>query len=67
MEDLEEFRREFASWLNEHRRPEPDFLLPETFIEVGADARMYFRRALWLQYAFGDVAHHRRHLSQVLL
>jgi len=48
MEDLEEFRREFAAWLNEHRPPEPNFLLPETFMEIGADARMYLRRALWL-------------------
>lgn len=31
------------------------------------DAQLYLRRALWLQYAFGDAAHHRRHLAAALL
>jgi len=31
------------------------------------DAQLYLRRALWLQYAFGDAAHHRRHLADLLL
>ena len=31
------------------------------------DAQLYLRRALWLQYSFGDAAHHRRHLAQLLL
>ncbi len=31
------------------------------------DAQLYLRRALWLQYAFGDAAHHRRHLARLLL
>jgi alkylation response protein AidB-like acyl-CoA dehydrogenase len=31
------------------------------------DAQLYLRRALWLQYAFGDAAHHRRHLAASLL
>ncbi|MBU6272403.1 MAG: acyl-CoA/acyl-ACP dehydrogenase [Betaproteobacteria bacterium] len=31
------------------------------------DAQLYLRRALWLQYAFGDAAHHRRRLADRLL
>lgn len=31
------------------------------------DAQLYLRRALWLQYAFGDAAHHRRKLAGLLL
>ncbi|MCB1684849.1 MAG: acyl-CoA/acyl-ACP dehydrogenase [Pseudomonadales bacterium] len=31
------------------------------------DAQLFLRRALWLQYAFGDAAHHRKHLAQLLL
>jgi acyl-CoA dehydrogenase len=31
------------------------------------DGQLYLRRALWLQHAFGDAAHHRRHLADLLL
>jgi acyl-CoA dehydrogenase len=31
------------------------------------DAQLYLRRALWLQYAFGDATHHRRKLADLLL
>jgi acyl-CoA dehydrogenase len=31
------------------------------------DAQLYLRRALWLQYAFGDATHHRRRLADMLL
>ena len=31
------------------------------------DAQLYLRRALWLQYAFGDAGHHRRCLADALL
>jgi len=30
-------------------------------------AQLYFRRAQWAEYTFGDAAHHRRHLTSVLL
>jgi acyl-CoA dehydrogenase len=30
------------------------------------DAQLFLRRALWLQYAYGDSAHHRRHLADLL-
>jgi acyl-CoA dehydrogenase len=31
------------------------------------DGQLFLRRALWLQYAFGDAAHHRRRLAEMLL
>ena len=31
------------------------------------DGQLFLRRALWLQYAFGDAAHHRRKLAELLL
>jgi alkylation response protein AidB-like acyl-CoA dehydrogenase len=31
------------------------------------DAQLYLRRALWLQYAFGDASHHRQRLADLLL
>jgi acyl-CoA dehydrogenase len=31
------------------------------------DAQLFLRRALWLQYGFGDAGHHRRHLANQLL
>jgi len=31
------------------------------------DAQLYLRRALWLQNSFGDAAHHRRRLADLLL
>jgi acyl-CoA dehydrogenase len=31
------------------------------------DAQLYLRRALWLQYAYGDAIHHRRRLADLLL
>jgi acyl-CoA dehydrogenase len=31
------------------------------------DAQLYLRRALWLQYCFGDATHHRRRLADRLL
>jgi acyl-CoA dehydrogenase len=31
------------------------------------DAQLFLRRALWLQYSFGDAAHHRRRLADSLL
>jgi alkylation response protein AidB-like acyl-CoA dehydrogenase len=30
-------------------------------------AQLFFRRAQWAQYTFGDGAHHRRHLAELLL
>jgi alkylation response protein AidB-like acyl-CoA dehydrogenase len=42
--DLETFRQEVADWLRANRPPEPDFLLPESFMEVGTDAQFNYLR-----------------------
>lgn len=44
MTAVEDFRREVAAWFRENRPPEPDFLLPESFMEVGSDAQFDFLR-----------------------
>jgi len=42
--ELEEFRAEVVAWMEENRPPSPDFLLPETFMEVGTDAQFHYLR-----------------------
>jgi alkylation response protein AidB-like acyl-CoA dehydrogenase len=42
--DLEAFRAEVAAWLEANRPPPPDFLLPESFMEVGTDAQFHYLR-----------------------
>ena len=44
MSELESFRAEVIAWLEENRPAEPDFLLPETFMEVGTDHQFEFLR-----------------------
>ena len=44
MSELDDFRREVAGWLLDNRPPEPDFLLPESFMEVGTDAQFNYLR-----------------------
>lgn len=44
MQALEAFRQEVTDWLVEHRPPVPDFLLPETFMEIGTDAQFQYLR-----------------------
>jgi alkylation response protein AidB-like acyl-CoA dehydrogenase len=44
MSDLDAFRQEVSAWLRENRPPEPDFLLPESFMEVGTDAQFEYLR-----------------------
>ena len=46
MDDLQmdDFRAEVAAWLQENRPPEPNFLLPESFMEVGTDAQFDYLR-----------------------
>jgi alkylation response protein AidB-like acyl-CoA dehydrogenase len=51
MSELEEFRAEVATWLTENRPAEPDFLLPETFMEVGTDDQFHFLRD-WQQKVY---------------
>ncbi|TNE57079.1 MAG: acyl-CoA dehydrogenase [Alphaproteobacteria bacterium] len=42
--ELEAFRGEVKAWFEENRPPEPDFLLPQSFMEVGTDEQFYFLR-----------------------
>lgn len=51
MSELDEFRAEVAAWLQENRPPQPDFLLPETFMEVGTDEQFHYLRD-WQQQVY---------------
>jgi alkylation response protein AidB-like acyl-CoA dehydrogenase len=42
MSELARFKEEVSAWLKENRPREPDFLLPETFMEVGTDSQFHF-------------------------
>ncbi len=44
MSELDSFRLEVRDWLTANRPPEPDFLLPESFMEVSNDAQFEFLR-----------------------
>jgi alkylation response protein AidB-like acyl-CoA dehydrogenase len=44
MRELDDFRREVAAWFRDNRPPEPDFPLPESFMEVGTDAQFQYLR-----------------------
>jgi alkylation response protein AidB-like acyl-CoA dehydrogenase len=43
-EALEAFREEVAQWFRANRPPEPDFLLPESFMEVGSEEQFVYLR-----------------------
>ncbi len=51
MSELAQFREEVSAWLKENRPPEPDFLLPETFMEVGTDSQFHFLQD-WQQQVY---------------
>jgi len=42
--EAEAFRAEVAAWLEANRPPKPDFLLPESFMEVGTDQQFHYLR-----------------------
>lgn len=44
VKELEDFRREVASWLDANRPADPGFLLPQSFMEVGSDEQLDFLR-----------------------
>jgi alkylation response protein AidB-like acyl-CoA dehydrogenase len=52
MDELEDFRREVESWLGENRPPLPDFLLPESFMEIGTEAQFTYLRN-WQRKIYG--------------
>ena len=43
--DLDDFRQQVATWLRDNRPPKPDFLLPESFMEVGTEPQLQYLRA----------------------
>ena len=51
MSELDDFRAEVNAWFAENRPAEPDFLLPETFMEVGTDAQFHYLRD-WQQQVY---------------
>ncbi len=51
MNELDDFRAEVVAWLIENRPPEPDFLLPESFMEVGTDPQFHYLRD-WQQKVY---------------
>ncbi len=42
--ELADFKAEFTNWLNDNKPAEPDFLLPQSFMEVGSDQQFEFLR-----------------------
>ncbi|MEH6585572.1 MAG: acyl-CoA dehydrogenase family protein [Halioglobus sp.] len=42
--ELAAFRGEVSAWLDQHNPPDPGFLLPQTFMEVGSDQQLEFLR-----------------------
>ena len=49
--ELDEFRKEVAAWLKANIPPEPNFLLPESFMEVGTDQQFEYLRK-WQQKVY---------------
>ena len=44
VKELEDFRREVASWLEQNNPGDPGFLLPQSFMEVGTEQQLDFLR-----------------------
>jgi alkylation response protein AidB-like acyl-CoA dehydrogenase len=42
--ELQEFRAEVGAWMKENNPPDPGFLLPQTFMEVGDERQLEFLR-----------------------
>ena len=42
--ELDDFRVEVSAWMTENKPKQPEFLLPETFMEVGNDSQFEFLR-----------------------
>ena len=43
-DELDRFRAEFSAWLEGNRPLEPDFLLPQSFMEVSSDEQFHYLR-----------------------
>ncbi len=49
--ELNRFREEVAAWFEEHTPPQPDFILPDSFMEVGTDEQFHYLRD-WQQQVY---------------
>ena len=43
--ELEALRAEFSAWLSANMPPKPDFMVPESFMEVGTEQQLEWLRA----------------------
>ena len=42
--ELKDFEQQTDNWFAENKPKKPDFILPETFMEVGSDHQFHFLR-----------------------
>jgi alkylation response protein AidB-like acyl-CoA dehydrogenase len=49
--DLDRFREEVREWLEKNTPPKPDFILPDSFMEVGTDEQFHYLRD-WQQKVY---------------
>ncbi len=42
--ELKDFEQQADAWFAEHKPSKPDFILPETFMEVGTDQQFEYLR-----------------------
>jgi alkylation response protein AidB-like acyl-CoA dehydrogenase len=50
-QELVNFKAEFTAWLSANKPAKPDFLLPQSFMEVGSDEQFHFLRD-WQQKVY---------------
>ncbi len=50
-DELDRFRADFSAWLEANRPAVPDFLLPQSFMEVGTDEQFHYLRD-WQQKVY---------------
>ena len=50
-DNLSHFRQQVSDWFTENRPKKPDFILPDSFMEVGTDAQFHFLRD-WQQKVY---------------
>ena len=43
-QELNDFRAQVSAWMTDNKPANPDFLLPQTFMEVGSEEQLEFLR-----------------------
>ena len=43
-QELDDFRAEVGAWMRDNNPPDPGFLLPQSFMEVGSEQQLDFLR-----------------------